>query len=355
MRATPTKTPTSTSPGTPTGTRRSIPGLLAACAVALAAVPAGAQDADPSRPGGPGTLAPEPPAPEQRSESGAASGGATGFALQDGGYAALPDTAPPPADSPRDPEDRPENDDRDEDGDDERDVTIIVPEPFPTPAPSPTPAERRTADVPNTAGEEGTSVPDALPPVRERLAETDAEFAACTARLSALGTSFEAVRPLVETRDPDCGIVRPVKVSEIVPGVALRPDALMRCATARALAEWTAAEVVPAAEALGASVSAIDHGSTYICRRRNNAATGRLSEHAFGNAVDVMGFGFADREPVRIEPREPGGPVATFQRSVREASCEHFTTVIGPGTNAAHADHLHLDVKERRGGYRLCE
>ena len=197
--------------------------------------------------------------------------------------------------------------------------------------------------------------PDALPPVRERLAESDEEFAACTARLAELGTAFEAASPLVEAGDPDCGIMRPVRVSEIVPGVALRPDALMRCATARALAEWTREGVLPAAEALGASVTAIDHGSTYVCRRRNNRPAGKPSEHSFGNAVDVMGFRFAAREAVRIEPREPGGPVAVFQRAVREASCEHFTTVLGPGADASHADHLHLDVKQRRGDYRMCQ
>ena len=306
-------------------------------ALALLGGPAPAQDADP------GALAPEP-----ASQNGVASGGATGFLLADGTYADLPEIAPLAQDSPRDPEDRPENDEADE-----RDepVRIVVP----TPAESPTPAERRTSDAPVTAVPGDMPDPGTLPPVRRRLAESDEAFAACTARLTELGTVFEPVAPLVETRDPDCGIVRPIVVAEIVPGVTLRPDAIMRCATARALAEWTADDVLPAAEALGASVSAVDHGSTYICRRRNNRPAGKLSEHSFGNAVDVMGFRFEDRDAVRIEPREPGGPVATFQRAVREASCEHFTTVIGPGTNAAHADHLHLDVKQRRGGYRLCE
>ena len=288
------------------------------------------------------------PARDAAEGSAGAARGATGFLLADGMYGTLPETGPLPKASPLDPEDRAENDD---DGPATR---IVLPTPLPAERPE-TPAERRVADAPPTAVGEGDAVADALPPVRERLAESDEEFAACTARLTELGASFEPVDPLVETKDPDCGILRPIEVTEIAPGVALDPDATMRCATARALAEWTVGDVLPAAEALGATVTAIDHGSTYICRRRNNRPTGKLSEHSFGNAVDVMGFRFETREAIRIEPRAPGEPEATFQRAVREASCEHFTTVIGPGTDAAHADHLHLDIKERRGGYRLCQ
>ena len=319
-----------------------------AALVALAATGAAAQDAaDPNRPGGPGALAPEP-----QSEAGVASGGATDFVRADGTFAVLPDAAPPARAKPLDPEDRSEVEAADAEDTATDADGLPATGPAARDAPDgrtivrPTPPAARPAD--------GADLSD-LPPVRARLAETDAEFSQCTAALEALGTAFEPIAPVVEARDRDCGIARPILVTEIVPGVALEPDARMRCATARALAEWVRDDVMPAAETLGATITAVDHGSTYICRRRNNRPTGKLSEHSFGNAVDVMGFRFAVRDAVRIEPREPGGAVARFQRAVREASCEHFTTVIGPGTDAAHADHIHLDIKQRRGGYRLCQ
>ena len=107
---------------------------------------------------------------------------------------------------------------------------------------------------------------------------------------------------------------------------------------------------------MGGVLSAIENGSDYTCRRRNNSQDGRLSEHAFGNAIDVMGFVFDDGTRIAIEPREAEGTmVEAFQDSVRAAACLEFSTVLGPGSNASHDDHLHLDIMDRNGGYRLCE
>lgn len=100
----------------------------------------------------------------------------------------------------------------------------------------------------------------------------------------------------------------------------------------------------------------MNHGSTYVCRRRNNKPTGKLSHHAWGNAIDIMSFEFDTGAPIRIKPRKRTGTSAeAFQRAVRYGACMTFTTVIGPGTDAAHANHLHLDVAKRRGDWRLCQ
>jgi hypothetical protein len=69
-----------------------------------------------------------------------------------------------------------------------------------------------------------------------------------------------------------------------------------------------------------------------------------------------MGFTFAEGPPIAVEPREAQGTMAeAFQDAVRASACLDFSTVLGPGSNASHADHLHLDVIERSRGYRLCE
>lgn len=236
----------------------------------------------------------------------------------------------------------------------------------PPPLPLPRPAEMPSSPPPDAtdrteaAEAEITRAPGPEPPptpAPERLAESDVEFAACRAALDVYGAAYE-IADRIESADAGCGVVRPLRVTEIVPGVVLRPPARMRCETARALAEWVSGFVVPAATHLPdrRRLTGLDHGSVYVCRRRNNSGSGRLSEHAFGNAVDVMGFRFAGGDGLTVEPREGEGDAEeAFQQAVRAAACLSFTTVIGPGTDAAHADHLHLDVKVRRRGYRLCQ
>ena len=35
--------------------------------------------------------------------------------------------------------------------------------------------------------------------------------------------------------------------------------------------------------------------------------------------------------------------------------CARFTTVLGPGSDGYHEDHIHLDLMERRNNYRICQ
>lgn len=217
-------------------------------------------------------------------------------------------------------------------------------------------AEEQTDEtvIEDAGPDEAPPEPD-KPPVPDMLAEDDASFVGCQQELDALGTLYELAEP-IEGDLRDCGIARPIAVMEILPGVELNPDARMRCETALALAQWTADFVLPAARILPerGKLTGIDHGSTYVCRAR--AGGGKLSEHAFGNAIDVMGFRFADGPAVAVEPREKDGtPAEAFQDAVRATACLTFTTVLGPGSDAAHADHLHLDVKKRRGDFRICQ
>ncbi len=194
--------------------------------------------------------------------------------------------------------------------------------------------------------------------MRDLLRQTDQEYVACLGKLNELGVIYTETDPIIPEDDADCGILRPLKVTEIAPGVAISPAATMRCPAIQALAIWTRDFVLPSAKRVAdrGDLVAIQNGSGYICRRRNNAPDGKLSEHAFGNAFDVMGFTFADGPPIAIEPREAQGTMAeAFQDAVRASACLDFSTVLGPGSNASHADHLHLDVIARSGGYRLCE
>lgn len=222
------------------------------------------------------------------------------------------------------------------------------------------PEPRESAEAPEDDAEDAdtpdVAARDQVPPMPERLAMEPEARESCLSALDALGADYETGAPVETAETAECGIVHPVTLTEIVPGVALSPPAPMRCETALALARWTRDFGQPAAERLGrGALTEIRQGTVYNCRGRSSDSD-TMSEHAFGNAVDIMAFGFADGADVAVEPREREGTMAeAFQDAVRASACLEFTTVLGPGSDAAHADHLHLDVKSRRGGFRLCQ
>lgn len=198
------------------------------------------------------------------------------------------------------------------------------------------------------------------PPEWRKLRETDQEYAACRLALSVLGTKYEEIPAIKDPDDRDCGIARPIRVQEIIPGVALQGGAEMRCDTARALGFWTQSFMRPAASALpeAPQLTGFQLGSGYSCRARVGTGKKRpkISQHALGNAIDIMAFEFSNGEVLKVEPRQDTGNIAEgFQRSAQSTACLYFSTVLGPGSNAAHNDHLHLDVAARKNGWRLCQ
>ena len=95
----------------------------------------------------------------------------------------------------------------------------------------------------------------------------------------------------------------------------------------------------------------IDQASAYVCRPRHG--TEKLSEHAFGNALDIATFELADGRRIGVRA-EATGAEATFLGQVRKAACGPFTTVLGPGSDADHALHFHIDLAMRRPGSAFC-
>ncbi|TJZ92616.1 extensin family protein [Paracoccus gahaiensis] len=225
------------------------------------------------------------------------------------------------------------------------------------------PAEDETTSA-EEAGEVAAATAEPFgppaPPVWFTLAESDGDHAACRMALRVLGTRFAPEPPVTDPDNRDCGIARPLRVTEILPGVELTGSPVMRCATARSLALWAQGFLRPAAAALpeGRRLTALQTGPAYQCRTRvgTGATDPKPSEHGYGNAVDVMGFVFEGADPVPVQPRlGDGDPEESFLAAARGTACLMFTTVLGPGSNAAHDDHLHLDIAARNGGWRLCE
>jgi hypothetical protein len=172
----------------------------------------------------------------------------------------------------------------------------------------------------------------------------------CPDRLAQLGVRFEERRPV---RENACGVDDAVLVSGLPDGIAVKPPALMTCPLAEKLAHWTLETVTAEADRqLAAAVTGILIGTSYECRNQRSGS--KLSEHAFGNAVDVMAFEFKRRGPVNVTDPE-NSPEGAFRIAVQRGACSIFTTVLGPGSDAAHANHLHLDMRGRRGDYRICQ
>jgi hypothetical protein len=194
----------------------------------------------------------------------------------------------------------------------------------------------------------------APPALKSPPTVVEADDPDCLDRLRALGAAFAEELPI----DPlgECSVAHPLNVTSLGSNVAIGPEAIMTCRVAEQLALWVKESVVPAAQAhFGEAPTGITHSSTYVCRPRNNVAGAKLSEHAHANAVDIAAVNFGDRAAVTIGVNKPESAEQNFEDKIRADSCRYFTTVLGPGSDTAHALHLHFDMAWRRGGYRLCE
>jgi hypothetical protein len=133
--------------------------------------------------------------------------------------------------------------------------------------------------------------------------------------------------------------------------VALNPPAVLRCSMAEAVVRWIREDVAPAVVALGSAPKALDN-SSYECRGRNRVAGAKTSEHGHANALDLRMVKLASGQAIDLT--NPTAP-KDFRASLRQSACTRFTTVLGPGADSAHENHVHVDLAERRGGYRMCQ
>lgn len=155
-----------------------------------------------------------------------------------------------------------------------------------------------------------------------------------------------------------CGIRRPVALARTPRSkVVLSPTATVRCAMAPQVDAWLAETVQPAAKSIyGQRVAGISVAASYSCRRRNGRRKGKLSEHAFGQAIDVSAFTLADGTRVTVKEGWAGHRKARkFLRAAHKGACRRFSTVIGPSGDRYHRDHFHIDMAERATSrFRYC-
>jgi hypothetical protein len=138
---------------------------------------------------------------------------------------------------------------------------------------------------------------------------------------------------------------------------AVSPAATLACPLVSVLDRFVSDSVQPAAARwFGQPVVGIKQISAYSCRGMNGDSNGQISEHAFGNALDIAAFTLADGRTITVKDGWQGGPQEQgFLHDVQEAACTLFTTVLAPGSDAHHGDHIHVDLMRRSSGHVICQ
>jgi hypothetical protein len=224
---------------------------------------------------------------------------------------------------------------------------VPLPKPRPADAPAILPEKPATAQQTPAPAEpekpaEPAATPGPPPPSACRLALTDAI----------------AIAPSIpDIHGPGgCGGEDLVRLEAVVlpdrRQVALKPAAILRCTMASAIADWIRTDVEPLASGLGSDISVLDNFDSFECRGRNRVVGAPLSEHGRANALDVRALKLANGQSIaltdRTVPRE-------LRESVLHSVCARFSTVLGPGSDGYHEDHIHLDLMERHNNYRICQ
>jgi hypothetical protein len=227
------------------------------------------------------------------------------------------------------------------------------------PLPPSRPAVAPAQPQPPAPAAPAASPPGGVPATAPSPSPQDAA-AACLAKLGGSGVKAEAV-PAPPAPLPDCGIAVPVRLSSIAlaSGAALdlpgRP--ILDCEFAAVFADYAGSLVAPlAASLLGSQAAAIGTGPGYQCRGRNGVAGAKTSAHGKGIAIDLAEIVLADHRHVSVAHQANAAEVL-FMRTMRQAACGWFTTVLGPGSDAAHAEHMHLDILRHGASerYRICD
>ena len=135
--------------------------------------------------------------------------------------------------------------------------------------------------------------------------------------------------------------------------VEINPPAVLRCSMAEAIVDWVRDDLAQlAAFNLGSRLRSVRNFASYHCRSRNNIIGAMISEHGKGNALDIRSITLVERQDRSIRP------IAQVSREFREgwkkSVCARFSTVLGPGSDGYHENHIHVDLMQRRNGYRAC-
>lgn len=178
------------------------------------------------------------------------------------------------------------------------------------------------------------------------------EGAQCLAALSATGARYS---PLADRYyAPGCQALGSVRLDRLAGdrgGFTVANLGPVACPLAQTFAGWARYGVDRAArQMLGSPLVRIETMGSYACR--NIASGARLSAHSRAEAIDVGAFVLADGRRISVKDGwdNASEQERAFLRTVHTSACKRFGTVLGPAYNAAHEDHLHVEL----GSGRFC-
>lgn len=189
--------------------------------------------------------------------------------------------------------------------------------------------------------------PPPPPPAQVGGLPTDGPL--CIVGLVSANVAFDRLR---DTANGDgCGISTAISLYE-TQTIPLNRPVQVSCGLALALLRYDTQVLQPLAQRItGSALVRVHHAGGYVCRGRTSNRS-RLSEHAFGRAIDIMAFEFADGRIARVKEHwRDRGPLGDFLRQASQGACGVFQVVLSPNADADHHDHLHLDV----GPWKLCK
>jgi hypothetical protein len=218
--------------------------------------------------------------------------------------------------------------------------------PLPRPRPAEAPAAETEKQQQQDTGKAG-----------EKAAEQASPAPQPSACRQALTEEIAIAPSIPDIHGPgDCGGEDLVRLEAIVlpdrRRVEVKPAATLRCKMATAVADWVRTDIAPLAQNLGSTLSDLDNFDSFECRGRNRVVGARLSEHGHANALDVPAFRLADGRAIALTDRAVS---RDLRETVLHSACARFSTVLGPGSDGYHEDHIHLDLIERRNDYRICQ
>ena len=145
-----------------------------------------------------------------------------------------------------------------------------------------------------------------------------------------------------------CGLVYPFKTTALANGtVMLDSRATLACPMIPMLDHWVIDVLQPLAQARFAEqIVEIKTMGSYGCRSIDHMRGAAMSEHAFGNAIDVAAFVLASGREINVQHGWKGKDEQerAFLHDAQAGACTYFTTVLAPGADMFHYNHIHVDL-----------
>jgi hypothetical protein len=230
-------------------------------------------------------------------------------------------------------------------------LPISVPLPRPRPADAPAVAP----DKPVVAEQPASAPPDK--PAEQAASAASSAPAPLSACRTALTEAIAIAPSIPDIHGPGgCGGEDLVRLEAVVlpdkRQVTVKPAAILRCAMASEIADWIRTDIAPLAVGAGSAISGLDNFDSFECRGRNRVVGAPLSEHGRANALDVRALKLANGQSISLTDRNVP---RDLRENVLHSVCARFTTVLGPGSDGYHEDHIHLDLMARHNNYKICQ